>query len=40
MSKQPSRSTTVLLVRRGEEVAMAADGLVTLGAQVGRGTSV
>ncbi len=33
MSK-PSHSTTVLLVRRGKEVAMAADGQVTLGDQM------
>jgi len=37
MAKGKSRSTTVLLVRRGAQVAMAADGQVTLGDQVVKG---
>jgi len=32
--KQPHRSTTILAVRRGGEIALAADGQVTLGDQV------
>jgi len=34
MAKRKFRSTTVLAVRKGKEVAMAADGQVTLGATV------
>ncbi len=34
MSKTSTHSTTVLLVRRGKEVAMAADGQVTIGDQM------
>ncbi len=37
MTKTESRSTTILLVRRGDDVAMAADGQVTLGDQVVKG---
>jgi ATP-dependent HslUV protease subunit HslV len=37
MAKTEGHSTTVLLVRRGGEVAMAADGQVTLGDQVVKG---
>jgi ATP-dependent HslUV protease subunit HslV len=37
MSKTKTRSTTVLLVRRGKDVSMAADGQVTLGDQMIKG---
>jgi ATP-dependent HslUV protease, peptidase subunit HslV len=37
MGKTESHSTTILLVRRGKDVAVAADGQVTLGDQVVKG---
>jgi ATP-dependent HslUV protease, peptidase subunit HslV len=36
MRMQPARSTTILSVRRGEQVALGGDGQVTLGATVAK----
>src|SRR5437764_9532768 len=36
MPMQPARSTTILSVRRGEQVALGGDGQVTLGATVAK----
>src|SRR3954467_9056874 len=40
MAMQPARSTTILSVRRGDEVALGGDGQVTLGATVAKHDAV
>ena len=40
MSQQPARSTTILSVRRGNDVALGGDGQVTLGNVVAKHDAV